>query len=449
MEEILVILSNLVFIFLTFLVVKKSKSFVFAVGGALIYYWTLLAGLYIYFIFHLMNSGFYLRDVAWLMDVFHFSYNEFYFKAFLLYSLFSNLIMLTALIVLRKKKGIIIEKNNFIDDKKVFCFFSCLILFSLYPLWKAYNQSENLYRGMSILGKVDVSTGKIFDPIYNVSKSIFVLGAGFAGFYLSEISFYTKNVRKRLYLFLNFPTIILFLLILIFISSNSSILFGVLVFFCSSLFYMKKIKRLMYLFFVPIVILFISFCVRGNIFTLSKGVNFSDDSLGYVLRSIVFNGESFAAHLSLYSILKNSMPIFFGKSFIYLINSIIPRFIYDHGTFPIYNYYANFLDLPKETGFTIHNASGWYLNFGTIGIVLGAIFFGLLWGGTYRMYEGSQSSFYRDFFKNCFICLTAYLPLYLRGGPEGIKSLFIFCFFLPFLLSLCLKKSLTRSVSRQ
>lgn len=440
MEEILVILVTVLFTSLTSLVVMKSKSFVFAVGGALIYYWTLLASIYIYIILPFVNSDFYFREINKLTEIFNFSRDVFYFKTFLLYSLFANLIMLTVFLTIKPKRDITDEADA-LDSKKVFYFFTGLNIFFLYIFWKAYGQSENLYRGMSILGKVDVFTGKIFDPIYNVAKSAFVLGAGFAGFYLSEIFFQKSNFHKSIYSALTLLMILLFGINLVFISNNSSIVFGFLVFFCSSLFYVKQIKKIVYLSIAPIIIFFISFCVRGNIFTLSKGVDFSGNQLAFVFRSIAFNGEALAAHLSLYSILKNSVPVFFGKSFIYLINSIIPRFIYDHGTFSIYNYYANFLNLPTETGFTIHNASGWYLNFGITGIILGAIFLGLLWGGVYRMYQENKPMFYNNFFRNCFICITAYLPLYLRGGPEVIKPLFIFCFFLPFFLGFFLKKS--------
>jgi len=440
MEQLLVILITIIFFSLTTFVVLKSKSFVFAVGGFLIYYWTLLASLYIYILLPYTSDDIYFRCLNDLIKTFQFDADASYFKTVILYSLFANLIMLIVFFLIKKQEDINVEYEN-LDDKKTFYFFTCLNIFFLYIFSKAYSQSDNLYHGMSMLGKVDVLTGKIFDPMYNIAKSIFVLGAGFSGFYLSEVFFQKKNIRQNIYLFLAFFMIFLFLVNLIIISNNSSIVFGALVFFCSSLFYEKKIKRIGYLLLIPMLIFFVSFCVRGNILTIKNGINFSEEQLIHVFRSIVFNGESIAAHLSLYSILKNSVPVFFGKSFEYLINAVIPRFIYDHGTPSIYNYYANFLNLPKETGFTIHNASGWYLNFGVFGIILGAVFLGLIWGGAYRMYQERKFFFQKNFFRNCFICLTAYLPLYLRAGPEGIKPLFIFCFFLPFFLGFFAKKS--------
>ena len=49
-----------------------------------------------------------------------------------------------------------------------------------------------------------------------------------------------------------------------------------------------------------------------------------------------------------------------------------------------YQYYATGVGAREGQGYSIHHATGWYLNFGVAGVVMGAILLGRLWAGLYN-----------------------------------------------------------------
>ena len=62
-----------------------------------------------------------------------------------------------------------------------------------------------------------------------------------------------------------------------------------------------------------------------------------------------------------------------------MLASVIPRFAWPSRPPDIYLHYADSIGVAEGQGFTIHHATGWYLNFGVLGILVGALLWGWVW----------------------------------------------------------------------
>ena len=142
--------------------------------------------------------------------------------------------------------------------------------------------------------------------------------------------------------------------------------------------------------------------------------------------SILFSNKIFCSHMSMYGALNYDIPPTYGTSFVFLAESFIPRIISDQRSPGIYEYYALQVNAEPGQGYTINHITGWYLNFGFAGILLGAILIGFLWGYGYiiRTYNATvHFTFLRILYFIFPIGFTAYMPVLIRAGPECFKSL--------------------------
>lgn len=174
-------------------------------------------------------------------------------------------------------------------------------------------------------------------------------------------------------------------------------------------------RRLVYLL-VAIIIL--------NVITIIRH-NPVDTSIFDILKasalSLLSHGET-SATLSQYSIMNNNVKSFEGQSVIYIISALTPQLLYQFiPIFPQrsenpYTYFARSTGMLDNSGWGIHYASDWYMNFGWIGMIIGAVVLGLFHGYLYR--------------KSC--CLVAWrfvfygyvaaFPLFIRSGMMGLKG---------------------------
>ncbi len=164
-----------------------------------------------------------------------------------------------------------------------------------------------------------------------------------------------------------------------------------------------------------------------------------DISVSSTTTSFLFSNEMFSAHFSMYGVQKYDVPPTYGSSFVYLAGSMIPRAIKPDRSPDIYTYYAEKVNAFKGQGFTINHATGWYLNFGLAGLILGATLLGLFWGFLIRKgedYYKSSNRFLQILWFIASITFVAKIPVIIRGGPEAYKALIFEGMLLPALVIL-------------
>lgn len=153
-------------------------------------------------------------------------------------------------------------------------------------------------------------------------------------------------------------------------------------------------------------------------------------------KNFLFHNEMFYAHFSMYGVLSKNIPLTYGKSFNYLIHSLIPRSIINERPEDIYQYYARSVKVKKGQGYTIHHATAWYLNFGFLGIILSVFVVGGIWCLLNNLY-------FKNTFKNRFFKLfgivspflfVAFLPNLIRSGPEAYKGVVFESLLIPVLI---------------
>jgi hypothetical protein len=161
----------------------------------------------------------------------------------------------------------------------------------------------------------------------------------------------------------------------------------------------------------------------------------SVEEISSSLLRIVNSNESFAAHMSLYGAMHFELPFTYGSSAYSLLTSVVPRMLWPDRPNDIYYYYAIGVGAREGQGYSIHHATGWYLNFGVAGVVLGAILLGRVWAALYNnLYHHANkpgSGWWRMFCIIGFITFTANLPSLIRCGPEGYKGIIVDSFMIP------------------
>jgi hypothetical protein len=136
--------------------------------------------------------------------------------------------------------------------------------------------------------------------------------------------------------------------------------------------------------------------------------------------------EQFAAHFSMYGVLAHHVEPLLGQSLVSLAASMVPRLLWANRPPDIYPYYASAVGAVTGQGYTIHHATGWYLNFGVLGVPLGGIVAGVLWSACLKAHaqRSPLDSRWRLAFRTLAPCLfAAFMPTLIRAGIESYKAL--------------------------
>lgn len=145
-------------------------------------------------------------------------------------------------------------------------------------------------------------------------------------------------------------------------------------------------------------------------------------------RFVSSSNEAFAAHFSMYGVLAARTPLRFGYSFYSLACSLVPRILWPDRPRDIYLYYSESVGTIQNQGYSLHHATGWYLNFGYLGVLLGGFVMGLAWAGclnAHRRWGGRRGLLLRLFAVVAPWTFVANIAPLVRAGPEGYKGFFI------------------------
>jgi hypothetical protein len=156
--------------------------------------------------------------------------------------------------------------------------------------------------------------------------------------------------------------------------------------------------------------------------------------LGRFLRPL-WSNEMFAAHFSMYGVLHREVPVEPGISFRYLLASAVPAALGGERPPAAYDHYAEHAGLTPGQGYTIHHATAWYINGGWIGLLLGGLLLGAIWGAMLRWSTHRMRSPLFAFVPPMLpLLLVAFLPALLRSGPEAYKMLVMEAWLIPLLV---------------
>lgn len=159
-----------------------------------------------------------------------------------------------------------------------------------------------------------------------------------------------------------------------------------------------------------------------------------------VAGSFIFSNELFYAHFSMYGSIHQHVPLTYGSSLVYLGSAVVPRAILPNRPPDIYTYYSKQVHAVEGQIYTLHHATAWYLNFGLVGILIGAIILALIF--SFALWV--QSHAFKS--ESSFILLTKYLISFLlcaqivtfiTAGPEAYKALIVEGLILPIVLLRC------------
>ena len=170
---------------------------------------------------------------------------------------------------------------------------------------------------------------------------------------------------------------------------------------------------------------------------------------GPVLRvfEAIWSNEMFAAHFSMFGVLERDVPVEPLISFRYLAGSVVPSFLMERPP-SAYDHYAKYARLEPGQGYTIHQATSWWINLGWFGLLLGGVFLGSVWAGLERgalkVVQRSPMVWIRPMLPLLFV---AFLPLLVRSGIEGYKALLVEGMALPLFFILLATVNVKRSPS--
>jgi hypothetical protein len=143
-------------------------------------------------------------------------------------------------------------------------------------------------------------------------------------------------------------------------------------------------------------------------------------------RFLTSSNEAYGAHFSMYGVLAAGVEPRFGYSLYSLVCSVIPRVLWPDRPRDIYLYYSESVGAIQNQGYSLHHATGWYLNFGYLGVALGAVVMGLVWAYCLNAHRRAVSGpIFRLFATAAPWLFVACLPPLIRAGPEGYKGFLI------------------------
>ncbi len=160
----------------------------------------------------------------------------------------------------------------------------------------------------------------------------------------------------------------------------------------------------------------------------------------YWVPEIRSSNEAFGAHFSLYGVLHFHSQTTYGSSLIALVTSVIPRLYWPERPEAVYIHYAESLGIYEGAtgqGYSIHHATGWYLNFGVWGLLVGAVLLGKVWATCYNAHVSATPGDRR--WQNLLAIIApagfvSFIPPLIRAGPEAYKGMVIEAFLIPTLI---------------
>jgi hypothetical protein len=431
---------------LTVAVWLKTRQIAFVLGSAFLYYWSLYGAWSV--IARGTGAGGQYRFEYLFEKLFPIYLDQYYVWTIVLYTVFIVTVQVTVLLVARSKALPEFAGNQISVDHRTLIIIASLLAIGAFAIVKdvlstAISLGVNAYGVIgAIQANEDPSLNVPLFSLYQVldETALGCLTLGLAILVSGDDARYIVGRPRRLAIvgYVIALTALCFLNLVL--GNRSMLVFAILP---SGLFYLANARRRSILVMAVCGVLAAAAIVVPGVTRSASairemsGLGLTDRVKYMFSESLSQQTESFAAHASMYGALSKHVPLTYGSSLLWLAESIMPRVIRPGYSQTIYDHYAAHVGAAANQGFTIHHATGWYLNFGVPGLLMGAILFGWIWAALMnRLHKISR---YRSHAVRVFSVIavwkfTGFIPILIRAGPEGYKGLFLEALLLPTLV---------------
>ncbi|MCK6639782.1 MAG: hypothetical protein L6Q81_06825 [Bacteroidia bacterium] len=454
LHYVLLTLYTAVIAWLTWRLWKKTRQIAFVLGIALIYYWSLAGAWFIVYDeltnMHGKEIGLHYYDYLYLLFPVH--ADSLYYLVCFYYALFIVVIQLTLLWLTKPADQNQTHEAQPVRINHYFLIVLCIgaALISLLMVWKEILTAAKFSESIYIVTRMQPGKWFTLHQLLN-QAAVVSLYVGLISYISGTKSRFISGSRSHWILAAYAFAVIIVEGYLLLLGNKREILFGGIL---GVIFYLNNVNfKINYrAFSLFIVIILIPLLFNDGLrsyspkfltkyfdtsdlqFKRTKEFTYSGFTMSNTTMAFLFSNEMFCAHFSMYGILDKELPLTYGSSFNNLAASMIPRAIVSERPKDIYTYYAEGVHAKEGQGYTIHHASGWYLNFGVFGILAGAILFGWIWSWLYnhfmRFGEGKYL-FTRLLYIIGIGSVTAAIPTVIRSGPEVYKALIFEALLIP------------------
>ena len=433
---ILLVLITVYVVWISLAIVKRSGSLIPVVPIAVMYFWSIF-GAWSFIPLKMSGGSIFYEDILFTVNI-----DGNYFAMLCYYSLF--IVVFSLFLFNYAKKTILFKRlattqhlgyrepieslaGSIRYNLVLYIMLGVFVLFSYQDIIAAMTSNMSAY-----------SLSRFSSTVKNGSLIQFC-GDTFS--YLAiPILFSNKHeVRKRI-------VVVLFAVYFIinFLLGNRNILLCDLVIVALLLSQLKGLKSVLKIKYVLIAIVafsliqFITF-VRGSsindVLAGQQNFNFWE-----IFLSATQSSEQYAAQISMYGVEKYDVPITYGKGVVYFVSTFIPQFVGLERPERLYHYYIQHtVHGTLKMGVTMHHATAWYLDFGVIGIILGA----LLWAYVLVYLYKRKSRFL--YLYGAIIFSAVSIQMIRDNGIESYKGGLILNTIIPMLvIYFCAKKNYRR-----
>lgn len=432
---------------LSFVIWQRTRDLSFMIGIGLIYYFTLYGSWFFIYDQLFNNEGkelFNLNYYYLLHKMFPITLNGDYAFTLIIYSLFIVVLLGSVILFLRPTRPTFIHLPTPIKVSHIviLCIVIAAGLLSYYLIRDSIIEAIVLQKSAYVISRAgEVHTGEAhrykYFTIHKLLLRVAIIMSflGFAVYLSGAKARCLKGGRGWLIMggyLLTVAALFLFCIIL----GNKNELFagaigGLLLYNANT--GGTRIRRLL----IPMAAAVLLIATIDYFRSIPTGEIVSSFEYGRFFASMLgglVSNEAFASHFSLYGVLNNNVELTYGSSLVSLAASVIPRIFWIDRPASIYEYYSGVFSTITDQGFTIHHATGWYLNFGLIGVVGGAVIFGVFWANIFNLFQrqnAGNSPLYRVFSIVTPWTFVAGIAFFIRAGIESYKSLFIYSIITP------------------
>lgn len=447
-------LFTLLIIFLSWKIWAKTGQVAFLIGIFFLYYWSLLGAWVIIFdsLTGQKGADFGLHYYHFNKYLFPLYVDKIYLWVISLYAAFILVVQLTILYFAAPRSRIPASEVKPVEINHplliVICVLSSVISFFL--VWKEILTAAKFGESIYVVTRHQPGRFVTIHQLLN-EVSVIALYIGLISCISGKNSKYISGDNRKKILVFYVLAVIFIEFYLLLLGNKKEIFFGgilALIFYFNNVVAKANWKAVALFLFIIILPLFFNdgfraysptfltkyFDVSGLELHLDREIAYTQFTVKNTALSFLFSNEMFSAHYSMYGVLSHDVPLTYGSSLLSLAASFIPRIAWPGRPGTVYEYYVQQVGATPGQGYTIHHASGWYLNFGIAGVLAGAFVFGLLWVYLYNKFNavsGVRNNFLKIFFILGISAITAHLPSLIRTSPEGYKALFFEALLLP------------------